>query len=41
MGGVGWFRGGTGCVYNVLTWEILVGPIVATDCEEQASVTAI
>ncbi len=28
MGGGGWFRGGMGCVYSLLTWEMLVGPIV-------------
>jgi hypothetical protein len=41
VGGVGWFCGGTGCLYNLLTWEILVGPIVAIDWEEQASETAV
>ncbi len=24
-GGGGWLHGGTGCVYNLLTWEILEG----------------
>ncbi len=40
-GGGGWLRGGKGCVYNLLTWEILEGPIVAIDCEEQASKIAV
>jgi hypothetical protein len=41
VGGVGWFRGGMGCVYSLLTWEVLVRPIVAIDWEEQASETAV
>ena len=28
-------------MYNLLTWEILEGPIVAIDCEEQASEIAV
>jgi hypothetical protein len=41
VGGGGWCCGGMGCVYSLLTWEMLVGPIVAIDWEEQASETAV
>ena len=39
--GRGWLRGGTGSMYNLLTIEMLSGPIVAMDWEEHARPTAL